>query len=80
MTANIETTEVDDSFMLSELRSSVAKTGAKFIVARNGKPIYIDSIKDLRDYLRANDLYIYEFELWNNVIHYVFVRAERGGD
>jgi hypothetical protein len=66
--------------MLSELRTSVAKTGAKFLVCRNGKPLYIDSIKGLQDYLKANDLFIYEFELWNNIIHYVFVRGERGGD
>lgn len=69
-----------DDFMLSELKQSVAKTGRGFIVARNGTPVYIDSIKELKDYLKANHLYIYEFENWNNVIHYVFVRGERGGD
>lgn len=69
-----------DDYMLSELRTSVGKTGAKFLVCRNGKPLFIDSIKGLQDYLKANDLFIYEFELWNNIIHYVFVRGERGGD
>jgi len=69
-----------DDFMLSELKQSVAKTGKGFIVARNGKPVYIDSTVELQKYLKANDLYIYEFENWNNVIHYVFVRGERGGD
>ena len=73
-------TAIVDDYMLSELRTSVAKTGAKFLVCRNGKPMYIDSIKELQDYLKANDLYIYEFELWNNIIHYVCVRGERGGD
>jgi hypothetical protein len=73
-------TAIVDDYMLSELRTSVAKTGAKFLVCRNSKPMYIDSIKELQDYLKANDLYIYEFELWNNIIHYVFVRGERGGD
>lgn len=73
-------TAIVDDYMLSELRMSVGKTGAKFIVCRNGTPLYIDSIKELQDYLKANDLFIYEFELWNNIIHYVFVRGERGGD
>ncbi len=76
----VKMTAIIDDYMLSELRTSVAKTGAKFLVCRNGKPMYIDSIKELQDYLKANDLYIYEFELWNNIIHYVFVRGERGGD
>ncbi len=76
----VKMTAIVDDYMLSELRTSVAKTGAKFLVCRNGKPMYIDSIKELQDYLKANDLYIYEFELWNNIIHYVFVRGERGGD
>ena len=76
----VKMTAIVDDYMLSELRTSVAKTGAKFLVCRNGKPMYIDSIKELKDYLKANDLYIYEFELWNDIIHYVFVRGERGGD
>lgn len=76
----VRMTAIVDDYMLSELRTSVAKTGAKFLVCRNGKPLYIDSIKELQDYLKANDLFIYEFELWNNIIHYVFVRGERGGD
>ena len=76
----IMTAIVHDDYMLSELRESVAKTGAKFLVCRNNKPMYIDSIKELQDYIKANDLYIYEFELGNNIIHYVFVRGERGGD
>ena len=76
----VRMTAIVDDYMLSELRTSVAKTGAKFLVCRNGKTLYIDSIKGLQDYLKANDLYIYEFELWNNIIHYVFVRGERGGD
>ncbi len=76
----VRMTAIVDDYMLSELRTSVAKTGAKFLVCRNGKPLYIDSIKGLQDYLKANDLYIYEFELWHNIIHYVFVRGERGGD
>ena len=76
----IMTAIVHDDYMLSELRVSVAKTGAKFLVCRNNKPMYIDSIKELHDYIQANDLYIYEFELRNNIIHYVFVRGERGGD
>ena len=76
----VKMTAIVDDYMLSELRTSVAKTGAKFLVCRNGKPLYIDSVKELQDYLKANDLFIYEFELWNNIIHYVFVRGERGGD
>ena len=79
MTAKITTVQ-DDDFMLSVLRESVSKTGKGFVVIRNASPMYIDSIKELHDYLKANNCFIYNFENWGDIIHYVFVRSERGGD
>ena len=73
-------TTFDDNFMLSELVQSVGKTGRGFVVIHKNSPKYIDSTGELRDWLHRNGLNIYHFENWNNVIHYVFVRSERGGD
>jgi len=73
-------TTFDDNFMLSELTQSVGKTGRGFVVVYNNSPKYIDSISELRDWLQKHGLHIHSFENWNNIIHYVFVRSERGGD
>lgn len=73
-------TTFDDNFMLSELVQSVGKTGRGFVVIHKNSPKYIDGTGELRDWLHKHGLYIYHFENWNNVIHYVFVRSERGGD
>lgn len=73
-------TSRDNEFMLSELRDSVGATGRGFMVIHNEKPRYIDSIKELKDWLKANQLFIFDFENWRGVIHYVHVRSERGGD
>lgn len=73
-------TTFDDNFMLSELVQSVGETGRGFVVIHKNNPKYIDSTGELRDWLHRHGLYIHHFENWNNVIHYVFVRSERGGD
>jgi len=73
-------TTFDDNFMLSELVQSVGETGRVFVVIHKNSPKYIDSTGELRDWLHRHGLNIHHFENWNNVIHYVFVRSERGGD
>tara|TARA_R100000988_G_C3945038_1_gene138190 strand:- start:457 stop:693 length:237 start_codon:yes stop_codon:yes gene_type:complete len=73
-------TTFDDNFMLSELKQSVGETGRGFVVIYKQNPKYVDSISELRDWLQKNGLYIHSFDNYNNVIHYVFVRSERGGD
>jgi len=65
---------------LDQLKQSVANTGATFIACENGKVKYFDSIAKLSYYINKNDKVIDSVELWNNIIHYVFIRTVRGGD
>lgn len=75
------TTQDDHTIkQLYQLKQSVAKTGATFIVCENGKVKYFDSIAMLSYYIIKNDKVIDSVELWNNIIHYVFIRTVRGGD
>lgn len=65
---------------LEAIKKSVADTGAKFILVENNCVKYIDSTGELNYYINKNGLTIDRWELWNNIIHYIFVRSVRGGD
>ena len=65
---------------LQAIKESVANTGAKFVVVQNSNVKYIESTGELNYYINKNGLTIARFELWNNIIHYIFVRSVRGGD
>ena len=73
-------TTFDDNKMLSSLAESVGNTGVGFVVIYKNNPKYIDSISELRNWLRKNGLYIHEYQMSNGILHYVFVRSECGGD
>lgn len=66
--------------LIPELKSLVATSGRGFVVVNNGAVMYIDTIKQLSDYLLKHNLHVQSIENYNNIIHYVFVREERAGD
>jgi len=66
--------------LIPELKSLVATSGRGFVVVNNGVVMYIDTIKQLTDYLLKHNLHVQSIENYNNIIHYVFVREERAGD
>lgn len=76
----ITTPDTDTIDQLHAIKESVANTGAKFVVVHNSNVKYIDSTGELNYYINKNGLTIDRFELWNNIIHYIFVRSVRGGD
>tara|TARA_R100001163_G_scaffold28179_1_gene22671 strand:- start:4324 stop:4560 length:237 start_codon:yes stop_codon:yes gene_type:complete len=73
-------TTFDDNEMLTSLAKSVGDTGKGFVVIYKNSPKYIDSISELRNWLRKNGLYIHEYQMFHDMLHFVFVRSERGGD
>ena len=66
--------------LIPELKSLVATSGRGFVVVNNGAVMYIDTIKQLSDYLLKHNLHVQSIENYNNIVHYVFVREERAGD
>ena len=66
--------------LITELKSLVATSGRGFVVVNNGAVMYIDTIKQLTDYLLKHNLHVQSIENYNNIIHYVFVHEERAGD
>ena len=72
-------TTFDSNGMFAKLSDSVGDTGRGFIVFYKENPKYIDSISELRDWLRRHGLFVETFE-FTGIIHYVFVKSERGGD
>jgi hypothetical protein len=66
--------------LIPELKALVATSGRGFVVVNNGAVMYIDTIKQLSDYLLKHNLHVQSIENYNNIIHYVFVREERAGD